>query len=299
MDNTEKIKLCNKIIDEIMDKNSYPACRMYLTQEPFSLIDSHLGGIPYIPREGSIPTNENGNPLWLCAQINFSQMPPMEFFPQKGILQLFLSDWHFDGGFGLYTNDGTDQKNWRVIYYDTIDETVTEKEALSKMAVSWEEARQLDSGIWRAPNIPLKINFTSLEQEKINHTDFRFEQLFDETLKKYIPDADPKEYHPYRLDSHTPDEQTMLSAIYDKIDNGGCKLGGYPRNEQDDPRIYGENETLDILLFQLDDDTFTYPAGSFDDMAISLNGGSLNLFISHQNLENKDFSQVLCYWACS
>lgn len=299
MNDMEKILICDKIVDEVMKKNSCPACRMELTQEPYLLTDSHLGGIPYIPHEGSIPTNENGNQLWLCAQINFSQMPDMKYFPKEGILQLFLSDWNFDGGFGLYSNDETDQKNWRVIYYDTIDETVTKEEVLSKMEISWEEAQQINSELWRTPDIPLKIYFNPVEQEKINHTDFRFDQKFDSILKESLPTANPLEYYPYRLDEHTIEERTVLYDIYKKINNGGCKLGGYPRNEQDDPRDYGDNENLNILLFQLDDDTFTYPIGSIDEMAINLNGGTLNLFINHEDLEKTNFSHVLCYWACS
>ena len=35
---------------------------------------SHLGGVPYGPRDGEIPADGNGSQLWLCAQINFAQM---------------------------------------------------------------------------------------------------------------------------------------------------------------------------------------------------------------------------------
>lgn len=299
MNTMEKILLCDKIVTKIMEENTSPATRMRFTQEPYSLTDSHLGGIPYIPHDGSIPTNESGDQLWLCAQINFSQIPDMQSFPKEGILQLFLSEWHFDGGFGLYTNNDTEQKNWRVIYYETVDPTVTEEEVLSKMAITWEKAKEIKPHIWRTSDLPWKIHFKPVEQEKINHTDFRFDPLFDSALKEYLPTANPEEFYPYRIKDKTKEERETLYAILDKIDNDGCKLGGFPRNEQDDPRIYKENENFDIMLFQLDDNTYSYPDGESDNMATTLNGGSLNLFISRQDLEHKNFSNVICFWACS
>lgn len=225
----------------------------------------------------------------------------MEGFPSKGILQFFLSDFDYDGGFGLYSEqDGTIQGPWRTFYYPSVDETVTEEECRTKMPEQWEDAADL----WRTPNRPLKMTFLPVEQEVVNHENYLFDALFAAALTKRLPDADPETYMPYAIDSKTPEERNALDKIYHQIRIGGCKIGGYPRYYQDDPRLYSEScgkplEKWDILLFQLDDDNFTFPAGDIDNMDISLNGGTLNFLIRPEDLEKCDFSQVLPEWACT
>lgn len=219
---------------------------------------------------------DDGQLLWLCAQINFAQLPPMEGFPGEGILQFFLSDFDQDGGFGLYSGtDGTLQGQWRTFYYPSVEETVTEEECREKMPCLWEDA----AGLWRTPDRPLKMTFLPVEQEAVNHEDFRFPTLFAAALKTLLPEAAPKDYMPYGLHDDTPSEREILNKIRKQITIGGCKPGGYPRYYQDDPRLYSEEcgkplEEWDTLLFQPDDDTFSFPAGEIGDMDLNLNGGT-------------------------
>lgn len=127
--------------------------------------------------------------------------------------------------------------------------------------------------------------------------------LFAAALKKRLPEADPEMFTPYGLWDETPDNRESpnrkaLERILNQIECGGCKMGGYPRYYQDDPRLYGDDlSAWEIFLFQLDDDTFTYPAGDID--LGSLNGGTLNFLIRSNDLQNLDFSQVLAQWACT
>ena len=142
MTNLEKIQLYQELVDQVQRESLRPVCRLRLSREPFGVTDSHLGGVPYVPRAGQIPTDEDGNQLWLCAQINFAQMPRMEGFPQEGILQIFLSDMGLDD-FGLCGEDsgeGTPQEDWKTAWYPDVDGTVTMEECAVKMAVPWEEA---------------------------------------------------------------------------------------------------------------------------------------------------------------
>ena len=81
MTNLEKIQLCQKIVDRIQEDSKRPACYLEFSKESFGIADSHLGGVPYVPRDGEIPADEDGSQLWLCAQINFAQMPHMDGFP--------------------------------------------------------------------------------------------------------------------------------------------------------------------------------------------------------------------------
>lgn len=299
--NIEKIRCCQRIVEEIQTKNQRSVCHLQFSREPFNITDSHLGGIPYFPHNQEYPMGADGQMLWLCAQINFSQMPHMEGFPDKGILQIFLSEWDYDGGFGLYSEeDSTIQRQWRLLYYQSVDETVTEEECRRKMPCSWEA----DTNLWRTPDKPLKMIFLPIEKEKINYDDFRFDSLFASALASCLPDANPEKYMPYGLRDDTPDERELLNKIRQQIRIGGCKIGGYPCYTQDDPRLYSEEcgkplEEWDTLLFQLDDDTFMFPAGDIGEMGFNLNGGTLNFLIRAEDLKNKNFSQVLAQWACS
>lgn len=299
--NMEKIRCCQNIVDAIQADSKRPVCHLQFSQETFRITDSHLGGVPYLPHSAKYPAGNDGQTLWLCAQIHFAQMPSIEGFPNEGILQFFLSDFDYDGGFGLYNEtDGTIQGSWRVIYYPSVDETVTEDECRAKMPASGEDTEEL----WRVPDRPMKMMFLPVEQEGINHEDYRFDLLFAEALSARLPDAKPEEYMPYKLPDDTAEERDALHKIWKQIRIGGCKLGGYPRYYQDDPRLYSEEcgkplEEWDTLLFQLDDDTFTFPAGDVGHMDFGLNGGSLNFLIPSEDLKNRDFSRVLACWACT
>ena len=168
------------------------------------------------------------------------------------------------------------------------------------MPVSWEDGQEL----WRTPDRPLKMAFLPVAAERVNQTDYRFDQLFADELAHCLPGADAEEYMPYSLDDDLPEEREILRKIRGEINIGGCKIGGFPHYEQDDPRVYSKEygkplEEWDTLLFQLDDDTFTFPAGDVGDMDFDLNGGTLNFLIRSEDLKNRDFSQVLAQWSCS
>lgn len=301
--NMEKIRLCQEIVDEIQTQSRRPVCYMQLSQEIYGITDSHLGGVPYLPHDGSYPMGDDGQMLWLCAQINFAQMPAMKDFPTEGILQFFLSDFDCDGGFGLYSEeDGTVQSQWKICWYPEVDNTVTEEECAAKMPASWNSKEELS----RVPDEPLKMSFQPIGQEGVDYGDFRFDMLFADALKKRLPEEEPERYKPYEIWDETPGNREhpnrkALEQIIEQMKCGGCKIGGYPRYEQDDPRLYGEElPAWDTLLLQLDGDTFTYPCGDIGWKAfISLNGGTLNFLIRSEDLRKQDFSKVLAEWACS
>ena len=313
-----KIQLCQEIVDRIQQESKRPACYLEFSKEPFGIADSHLGGVPYVPRDGEIPTDENGSQLWLCAQINFAQMPHLDGFPDRGIFQLFASDFDADGGFGFYAGECEEQSGWKAVYYEEVDSSVTEAECAAKMAVPWEEAskknmprpahkfdlKDIEEGraeLWRIPAHPLKISFRPVVQDVIGDNDFRFDDLFAAELERRLPGADPEEFMPYELRDETDEERETLRRVRDQIESGGCKLGGYAYFEQYDIREDDEERAAwDILLFQLRDDFTDFPAGEFPEMDLYLGGfGALNILIRPEDLKNRDFSQVLGYWATS
>ena len=48
-----------------------------------ALTDSKLGGTPYIPQGGALPTSVDGKPLFMLAQINCEQLPENTLYPKK------------------------------------------------------------------------------------------------------------------------------------------------------------------------------------------------------------------------
>ena len=299
---------------------SRPVCRMELSREPFAVTDSHLGGTPYVPRGGEIPTSEDGNQLWLCAQINFAQVPPLEGFPREGMLQIFLPDWDLDGGFGLISGRSIEQLEWRAVWHEAVDETVTEEECRAKMAVPWEEATKermprpphkvdledITKGnldLWRAPNVPLKVRFAPVEQEPIfDEDEDDFDGRFAALAEVRLPGMDVKKLHPRRMFSgtETEEERAEIAALRLRLEPaGGCKLGGTPLFLQCDPREYEDGlEEWSILLLQLDDDTLRL-SGSWN-MELYLGGcGTMNFLIRPEDLKNRDFSNVLAQWSCT
>ena len=86
MTNIEKVQICQEVVNQIQAENKRPVCRLRLTRDSFGVTDSHLGGVPYVPHNGQIPTDVDGNQLWLCAQINFAQMPSMDNLDRKSVV---------------------------------------------------------------------------------------------------------------------------------------------------------------------------------------------------------------------
>lgn len=76
MTNLEKIQLYQELVDQVQRESLRPVCRLRLSREPFGVTDSHLGGVPYVPREGQIPFQE-----LFCAALE-ARLPgadPKEF----------------------------------------------------------------------------------------------------------------------------------------------------------------------------------------------------------------------------
>lgn len=61
MTNMEKIQIYQEIIDQIQAESRRPVCRIHLSQEPFAITDSHLGGMPYTPGDRQIPIDNDGD----------------------------------------------------------------------------------------------------------------------------------------------------------------------------------------------------------------------------------------------
>jgi len=72
--------------------------RICFTLEDTKPWESKLGGCPYLEKIEQYPRDINGRPMMFLAQINFAEMASLQDFPQKGLLQFYVSN---DDCYGL------------------------------------------------------------------------------------------------------------------------------------------------------------------------------------------------------
>lgn len=230
------------------------------------LWQSKFGGLPYFPKGLEYPTDSKGQAMFLLAQINFSETPPLAPFPEKGILQFYISNG--SDFYGACFENPAKQDDFKVLYFPEVsaDEhlLVTKFDFLPKPDFLPIEKQ-------------CSLTF-SLKQAPMPVVDYHFESTIlniDAKLKYELYEDYQKVYEEY--------EKLFPSE--------GHKIGGYPYFTQSDPRTFetykGEKY---ILLFQMDTD---------DEAGIMWGDcGVANFFISEQDLASKNFSSVFYNWDC-
>ena len=79
---------------------------------------SKFGGVPYLPEGVDVPTNADGDPLGMIAQINCAELPDNDIYPKTGILQFWLDPT--DDLYGANYDNPIAQDNNSVMYYPEI-----------------------------------------------------------------------------------------------------------------------------------------------------------------------------------
>ncbi|CAD2217287.1 Domain of unknown function (DUF1963), putative [Angomonas deanei] len=88
---------------------------------------SKLGGYGLLPRGVDYPKGSDGQPLQLVAQVNFGELwadaaardgdfEVPALLPSRGVLAFYADP--FDAGYGLNVEDRSEQKNFRILYFD-------------------------------------------------------------------------------------------------------------------------------------------------------------------------------------
>jgi uncharacterized protein YwqG len=228
-----------------------------------SLWQSKFGGLPYVPKDFQYPTDSNGQAMLLLAQINFAETPKLESFPEKGILQFYISD--ANELFGICFEDLRKQNDFRVLYFPDVykDE--------SKLVTDFSFLHKPDM---QPLQQPCSVTF-NLKYAPMPAVDYQFES-------NIIGRNSPK----------SEDEIYRIMDVYAKLfKSTGHKIGGYPFFTQFDPRenkkYKGDGYTL---LFQMDTDVRANIMWG--------DSGVGNFFIREQDLRNLDFSKVLYSWDC-
>ncbi len=185
---------------------------------PDRVWNSKIGGFPYMKVASDYPVDGAGKPMFLLAQINFSEFGNIKGFPTKGLLQFFMEEN------GMYGND-----NEKTITVNYIADPTVEMEVKKNQAeVEYE-------------NLPLNNTTTDFvlsatkSVEIAPLSDIAFDgKLGDEFFRAF-----------------GEDEYDLRDRYSEAVAATGHKIGGYAHFAQEDPRAPDHD---DILLLQLDSD---------------------------------------------
>lgn len=276
-----------KILDEIKRRTRKRAYALTIEKDRHpDLFDSKFGGLPYWDVSQPYPVDENGKKMMLLAQINFERMFQQverdELLPEKGMLQFFIG---MDDVFGMDFDEPEKQKNFRVVYHESIKEQVTPEQVKGmEIPVSTDESLDEYTPIWVEAAIEVES-----QEVYMGEWDYRFDALFREIASEML-EEDQKDQSLYQLLDDDDYDRVM-----EELSNENHWLLGYPYFTQSDPREYEEKyQYYDTLLFQMDSDD----AGEGSDWILWGDCGVANFFINQEDLKNRDFSKVLYNWDC-
>lgn len=265
-------ELAQKIYDRLKEHSELPVIKFTLKKEKAGILESKIGGAFYVPTGLEAPKDEKtGKELFLLAQLNFSELPKIEDFPENGLLQFFIAGDDDDYTYGCDFDNFGNQASWRIRYIENLPEQADIKEE-NIFEPEWDDDTAM----------PFDADTEySLIGEKTTQPVSEGDYRFDDFWAKYCADL---------ATSFAALDTKVRDILYDKLSPFDSQMGGYPYFTQYDPR-YGyspEEDIPEILLFQLD---------SVEDIMWG-DSGIANFFIRKKDLQNKDFSKVWYNWDC-
>ena len=84
----------SRVIEKYINETSRECYSMQVIEGIPTPLDSHMGGMPYMPQNTKWPLDKEENEIPFLIQINFNGMN-LEKFPSNGILQIFYN-WEKD-----------------------------------------------------------------------------------------------------------------------------------------------------------------------------------------------------------
>ena len=267
-----------QILDEIKRRTQTTAYVLAFDSESTpTIFDSKVGGLPYWDPAKTYPTDSKGNKMHLLAQINFDQDKAESPLPQSGMLQFFIGGEEM---YGLDLDHPTEQKDWRIVYHEKVDASVT-AETVEAMGIPSNNGddEEVDSPVFRSCVFRLVKKETWLTPD---HWE-RFDELTLEVAKDLFGETDAESAN----EVFGEDQYALLEEEYFYSENS--QLLGHPFFTQEDVREEGSR--YNTLLFQLDSETV-------DDVVMWGDSGVGNFFINAEDLKRLDFSNVLYNWDC-
>ena len=268
-----------QILDEIKRRTSTTAYQLeFDTESAPTIFDSKVGGLPYWDPAKTYPTDSNGKPMLLLAQINFDQDKAESPLPQSGMLQFFIGGEEM---YGLDFDHPTEQKDWRIVYHEKVDASVT-AETVEAMGIPVSpDNEEVDSPVFRSCAFRLVKKETWLTPDNWE----RFDELTLEVAEDLFGETDAESAD----EVFGEDQYALLEEEYFYSENS--HLLGHPYFTQADIRERGWR--YDTLLFQLDSETVDE-----EDIVMWGDCGVGNFFINAEDLKNLDFSDVVYNWDC-
>jgi uncharacterized protein YwqG len=258
----------------------YVKIKTQLTRQT-RLTQSKFFGFPYLPKDFPYPTTAEGNCLHLLAQINFEEVPFLEPFPSKGILQFYIAA---DGCYGFDHEHPTSQTNFRVLYFHNSD--LDESQIMTNfdfLRTIWTYGNHFlpfwvcDSYYTPHRNDCFALSF-SPNSGPITALDYKFDELIGSGI--------------WDIPMGNGDN---LWSTYGERFGSGHRLGGNPNFCQRDPRAFIPREEEEyILLLQIDTDGDALNKIYVEWSAL----GVCNFFIKISDLIKLDFSNILYNWDC-
>ncbi len=249
-----------------------------------SLTESKFAGLPFIPKDWEIPTNSEGKQLFLLAQINCEELPENNFYPKKWILQFWIL---CDDVYGLDFDNQISNENKRIIYISDLKNGLSEEEIAEKYQPFVEDNDYCYSPFYKK-DAEFSLNFEK-KMKWISTSDFQFDQIFTNKWNEFFPENIIEDI--YDLDDE------IMEEIWDTLtDDANHQIWGYPYFTQQDPRESEKYQKYTEMLLQIDSE-FSDKEKKWD--IIWWDCGVANFFISKENLEKLDFSEVLYNWDCS
>lgn len=191
-----------------------------LDKDPLDVKNSKFLGVPFVPEGMEYPTDKNGDPLVLIAQINFSELPLLEGFPNEGILQLYFSTkewWDMSGAEKFIYITGAEVNKPQRSDLPSIDKDMHE-----------------DLPVWKIH----KLEFVkTIDTGSSEDCQFSF-------------DFGGKDYWDFE-ESLSEDDKKAFDGYFT---GEGHKVGGYACFTQGDPRDYADDQQNDVQILQIDVD---------------------------------------------
>ena len=186
-----------------------------LLNDPLEIQQSKFLGIPFLPRGLTYPKDIFKENMILLAQINFSEVPNLENFPQSGLLQLFISgsNWYSD--------------MYKIIYHDESD---LQKEPIRDFSFLKLNDYQ-ESPISRIHSLTFNKSI-----DKGDVMDYQFDIEFN-----------GKEFWDF-FEKLSKKEQIEVEEYFD---SSGHKIGGYSEFSQLDFREFEDELKNDVQLLQI------------------------------------------------
>lgn len=281
------------VVPNLLQHTEIPCMRLKLVDTTPGIAESKFGGRGYVPHDAAIPTNSEGVQMRLLAQIDCRQITIPDF-PTSGLLQFWAIN---DDLTGCNFDNNTEQKDFRICYYETVDPTVTEEEVAAKEGNHQPYEEDEEDFFPIDGCFGLEFEQTT---DRMSMCDYRFQkkmaelmwELYPEQAKPLLADEDAKEAFEEELEEYI-EEQDELDETPDWMPNAfGHKIGGYPGFSQWDPRDIPKEDDHDILLLQIDTDDIGERGIMWGDSGVA------NFFISRENLKQRNFQDVIYTWDC-